>query len=104
MDANPLAILTSKNPFFLDYDLFRLRFGVSILQTPTLLSFAQLINFYLRISIAYGWRYLFWSHIDVAILSNKKAEPYKSFYGRVLDVLTDLRISALDMDIPDGDI
>lgn len=103
MDANSLGLLTSKNPFFLDYELFRLRYGVSILQTPTLLSFAQLMNFYLRVSMAHGWRYFFWSHMDVAILSDEDAKPYKSFYTRVLEILTDLRISALNVDIPNGD-
>ncbi len=53
--------------------------------------------------MAHGWRYFFWSHMDVAILSDEDAKPYKSFYTRVLEILTDLRISALNVDIPNGD-
>ncbi|EXJ57218.1 hypothetical protein A1O7_07565 [Cladophialophora yegresii CBS 114405] len=101
MDANSLGLLTPKNAFFLDYVLLRRRYGVSILQTPTLLSFAQLMNFYLRVSMAHGWRYFFWSHMDVAVLSDEDAKPYKSFYARVLEILgTDLHVSALHDDIP----
>lgn len=96
MDANALHLLSSKNPFHLDYDLFRQRYGVSIQQTPTLLTFAQLMNFYLRVSMAHGWGYFFWSHMDVAILSDEDAQPYRSFYARVLDILADLGITALD--------
>ncbi|KAH0841596.1 hypothetical protein AYO21_01170 [Fonsecaea monophora] len=99
MDSNPRHLLTPKNPFYLDYDLFRNRYGVSILQTPTLLTFAQLQNFFLRVSMAHGWRYFFWSHMDVAVLSDEEAKPYKSFHARVLDVLSDLGVTALDTDM-----
>ena len=96
MDANNLVLLSKSNPFYLDYATLRTRYGVSILQTPTLLSFSQLQNYFLRISVSYGWRYFFWSHMDVAVLSDEEASPYKSFYTRVLDIVHELGLSSLD--------
>jgi len=87
MDANNQRMLSSENPFFLDYDLFRRRYGVAILQTPTLLNFAQLQNFLLRQAVARNWQFYFWSHMDIAVLSAEDILPYKSFYHRVLDAL-----------------
>ena len=95
MDANPLRLLSSQNPFFLDYDLLRRRYRISVLQTLTLLTFSQVMNFYLRVSIARDWRYSFWSHMDVAILGNEETQPYKSFYMHVLDILANLGIGSL---------
>lgn len=90
MDANPLGLLTPENPFFLNYTLFREHYGISILQTPVLLTFAQLMNFYLRVSMAHGWEFFFWSHMDVAILSDEDTTTYKSFHARVLEILDSL--------------
>jgi hypothetical protein len=87
MDANNQRLLSPENPFFLDYELFRRRYGVAILQTPTLLNFAQLQNFLLRQAVARDWQFYFWSHMDIAVLSAEDILPYKSFYHRVLDVL-----------------
>jgi hypothetical protein len=87
LDANEQNLLTHDNPFYLDYDLFRSRYGVSILQTPTLLNFAQLQNYFLRTAISEGWDYFFWSHMDVGILSYEDEVPYRSFYARILEVL-----------------
>jgi hypothetical protein len=97
MDSNPLNALSPQNPFYLDYSLFRHRYGVSILQTPTLLNFAQLQNFMLRQALARNWPYYFWSHMDVAILSAEDLEPYQPFYHRVLDILyrSGLSVSAV---------
>lgn len=95
MDANNLGLLSRDNPFFLDYNALRSRYGISILQTPTLLNFPQIMNFYLRISIAHGWQYFFWSHMDIAVLSDEAAQPYQSFYQRVLGILQDLSIRSL---------
>jgi hypothetical protein len=96
LDANSEGLLSRDNPFFLDYNLFRNRYGVSILQTPTLFSFAQLMNFYLRISIAQRWQFFFWSHMDVVVLSDETSTPYKSFYRRVLDILDEAELSKRD--------
>lgn len=87
MDANNKRTLPPDNPFFLDYDLFRRRYGVAILQTPTLLNFAQLQNFLLRQAVARNWQFYFWSHMDIAVLSAEDYLPYKSFYHRVIDAL-----------------
>ena len=95
LDANNEDLLSHNNPFFLDYKLFRSRYGVSILQTPTLLSFAQLMNFYLRISIAKRWQFFFWSHMDIVVLSDEDSQPYKSFYQRVQDILYDAGMTNL---------
>lgn len=90
MDANLRNDLTKANPFFLDYNILRSRYGVSILQTPTYLSFAQLQNFFLRTAMAHGWPYFFWSHMDIAVLSDERRKPYRSFYGGVIDLLAEL--------------
>lgn len=87
MDSNNKGRLSADNPFYLDYNLFRRRYGVAILQTPTLLNFAQLQNFMLRTAITRDWPFYFWSHMDIAILSGENFSPYKSFYHRVIDVL-----------------
>lgn len=96
MDANNRGLLSTTNPFFLDYTVLRSRYGVSILQTPTLLSFSQLQNFFLRTGMAHNWRFFFWSHMDVAVLSDETAQPYQSFYQRVLNILGDLGIDDLN--------
>ncbi|KAL7935449.1 hypothetical protein V8C35DRAFT_333938 [Trichoderma chlorosporum] len=92
-DANNLKLLSPDNPFFLDYDLFRYRYGVSILQTSVLLNFAQLQNFMMRVAMARHWSYFFWSHMDVGILSHEEETPYTSFYQRVLGVLEEAESS-----------
>lgn len=89
MDANSRQALSPDNPFYLPYDLFRFRYGVSILQTPTLLNFAQLQNFMLRIAMSRHWKYYFWSHMDVGILSMEDIQPYKPFFRRVLEILSE---------------
>jgi hypothetical protein len=87
MDANNNRLLSRANPFYLDYDIYRRRYGITLIQTPTLLNFAQLQNFMLRVAISRDWPYFFWSHMDVAVLGAEEVTPYKSFYHRVLDVL-----------------
>ncbi|KAF3901806.1 hypothetical protein AA313_de0206043 [Arthrobotrys entomopaga] len=91
MDANPKGLLTAKNPFYLDYSLLRKRYGVSILRTPTLLSFAQVQNFMISTAMSKGWAYYYWSHQDVAVMSNETAVPFKSFYENVVDSLAALK-------------
>ncbi|KAL7793009.1 hypothetical protein V8C37DRAFT_379001 [Trichoderma ceciliae] len=86
-DANDLKLLSRSNPFFLDYNLFRYRYGVSILQTPVLLNFAQLQNFMMRVAMARHWPYFFWGHMDVGVLSYEEETPYTSLYQRVLKIL-----------------
>lgn len=87
MDANPNGMLSTVNPFYLDVKSLLSHYGVSVLQTPTLLTFAQLQNFFLRTAMAYEWPIFFWSHMDVLVLSDETAIPYKSFSEKVLDIL-----------------
>ncbi|KAK8167752.1 hypothetical protein BKA80DRAFT_252413 [Phyllosticta citrichinensis] len=87
LDASSSGVLSRDNPFFVDYELYRKRYGVAILQTATLQNFAQLQNFFLRLAISQGWPYFFWSHMDVGIIGDEATSPYKSFYEKVLDVL-----------------
>src|SRR5690606_8129834 len=47
MNANSNGKLTEQNPFYLNYDRLRSRYGVNVLRTPTLLTFAQLQNFFI---------------------------------------------------------
>lgn len=94
-DANNLKLLSTSNPFFLDYDLYRYRYGVSILQTSVLLNFAQIQNFMLRVAMARHWPYFFWSHMDVGILSHEEETPYTSFYERTLKILDEAESSRI---------
>jgi hypothetical protein len=87
VDGNVGGMLSKSNPFYLDYDMFQRRYGVGILQTPTLLNFAQLQNFMARQAIMRDWPYYYWSHMDVAVLSPEEFSPYKSFYHNILDDL-----------------
>ncbi|KAK2744307.1 hypothetical protein FQN55_006821 [Onygenales sp. PD_40] len=67
MDSNELGLLSRSNPAYLDYKFLR-SIGVNILITPTLLTFAQLQNYYLSEAISRSWPHYFWSHQDVAVL------------------------------------
>lgn len=103
MDANKLGQLSLQNPFFLNHTRLEL-LGVNIIITPTLLTFAQLQNFYLWISTLENYTYYFWSHMDVVVLSDDgrfadqhrsldlddlavAIDDYKSVYDEVLDAL-----------------
>ncbi|KAL1838055.1 hypothetical protein VTJ49DRAFT_3103 [Mycothermus thermophilus] len=66
--ANARGQLSLQNPFFLNHTALK-ALGVNIIQTPTLLSFAQLQNFYLSLTYEHNWPYYFWSHMDVVALS-----------------------------------
>lgn len=88
-DANVRGALTADNPFSLPYDVFRGRYGVSILQTPTFLTFSQLQNFILRIALARHWPYYFWGHMDIVVMSKEDVWPYRSVFQRVLEILHD---------------
>lgn len=72
--ANTRGQLTLQNPFYLNHTTLQ-RLGVNIIQTPVLLSFAQLQNFYLSLTYARGWPYYFWSHMDVLTLSYEDGLP-----------------------------
>ncbi|KAG6017970.1 hypothetical protein E4U41_004083 [Claviceps citrina] len=67
--ANPRGRLSLQNPFYLDHGLLLGRLGVRVVQTPVLLSFAQLQNFYVHLAHQQQWPQYFWSHMDVVALS-----------------------------------
>ncbi|KAK6531047.1 hypothetical protein TWF281_007874 [Arthrobotrys megalospora] len=90
MDANLRNLLSDTNPFHLNYTLYRGRYGVNIIRTPTLFSFAQLQNFILFIAMTRRWSHYYWTHQDIAVLSEEDEQPYKSFYQNVLSSLTSL--------------
>ncbi|PMD34995.1 hypothetical protein L207DRAFT_496987 [Hyaloscypha variabilis F] len=71
MDSNKRGLLSLQNPFFLNHTRLNM-LGVNILVTPTLLTFAQLQNFYLYTSIDRKWDHYFWSHMDVVVVSYEK--------------------------------
>ncbi|KAH7346854.1 hypothetical protein BKA65DRAFT_503445 [Rhexocercosporidium sp. MPI-PUGE-AT-0058] len=68
MDSNAKSLLSLQNPFFLNHTRLHL-LGVNILVTPTLLSFAQLQNYFIFHSIERGWKQFFWGHMDIVALS-----------------------------------
>jgi hypothetical protein len=87
MDANEKGQLSLQNPSYLDHHRLKKVFGVNVLVTPTLQSFAQLQNLYLSTAINKNWPYYFWSHMDVIPQSDEAREPFKSLYMRTVDIL-----------------
>ncbi|KAJ4289969.1 hypothetical protein N0V88_006770 [Collariella sp. IMI 366227] len=103
--ANARNQLTLQNPFYLNHTVLH-ALGVNVIQTPTLLTFAQLQNFFLHLTHERGWPYYFWSHMDVLALSYEggKTEQeeggplprydqpgYKTVYELALGVLKEVR-------------
>ncbi|RVD88390.1 uncharacterized protein DFL_002577 [Arthrobotrys flagrans] len=88
MDSNLRGLLTPKNPWYLNHTRLT-QLGVSVKRTPTLLSFAQLQNFFINYAIEQDWDYYFWSHMDVVVISNEweEEENYKGLYEKAVDVL-----------------
>ncbi|KAH8590316.1 hypothetical protein B0O99DRAFT_521660 [Bisporella sp. PMI_857] len=88
----PNPKITLQNPFFLNVQRLTNVFGVNVISTPTLLTFAQLQNFYISTSMDKGWDYFFWSHMDVLPIAEEAYEgnPYKSLYVRALDKLKEV--------------
>ncbi|KAI0156363.1 hypothetical protein GGR57DRAFT_501426 [Xylariaceae sp. FL1272] len=94
--ANTRGQLTLQHPWFLNHTALN-KLGVNIIQTPVLLSFAQLQNFYLSLSYTHAWPYYFWSHMDVLALGHEDGvenhsppagEPgYKSLYTLCIEEL-----------------
>lgn len=89
MHSNRDNLLTLQNPFYLDYKRLTTVFGVNVISTPTLLTFAQLQNFYTYTAMEKGWEYYFWGHMDVVAVSDEEfaEEPYLSLYSRAVEAL-----------------
>ena len=86
-DANAQGRLTLQNPFYLDYHRLTHIFGINVITTPTLLTFAQLQNWYLSEALNRGYPHYFWSHMDVLPQSDETRSPYKSLYMRCVDTI-----------------
>lgn len=98
--ANTRGELSLQNPFYLNHTQLAI-LGVKVVQTPVLLSFAQLQNFFLNLAITREWPYYFWSHQDVLTLSYEDGlegvtppydQPgYKTVYELGCEALSDAR-------------
>lgn len=69
----PPGKLTLQNPFYLNMQRLTEVFGVNAIYTPTLLTFAQLQNFYLFTALERGWDYFWWSHSKYTFLHHRLA-------------------------------
>jgi hypothetical protein len=67
-NSNADGKLTLQNPFYLNHTTLH-RLGVNVVQTPVLLTFSQMQNFFLSEATSRNWPYYFYSHQDVLILS-----------------------------------
>jgi hypothetical protein len=100
--ANARGQLSLQNPFYLNHTVLK-TLGVNVITTPTLLSFAQLQNFFLSLTYTHDWPYYFWSHMDVLALSYEDGRDgltppynqpgYKTIYELALTALRDTRAS-----------
>lgn len=86
-DANKNGLLTSQNPFYLDYNRLTTIFGVNVITTPSLQSFAQLQNLYLSEAINNNLTHYFWAHMDTVPQTHEDIQPYKSLYAIAVDVI-----------------
>ncbi|KAK0639108.1 hypothetical protein B0T16DRAFT_338141 [Cercophora newfieldiana] len=68
MLSNVQNKLTLQNPFYLNHTQLAM-LGVNVLITPTLLTFAQLQNFYAWTALERKWEQYFWSHQDIMVFS-----------------------------------
>ena len=103
MNSNRDGLLTLQNPFYIDYRRLTEVFRVNVITTPTLLTFAQLQNFFLYTAISKGWEHYFWGHMDVVALSNEKWEDpdtgeFKGLYRRCIDDLRKTRETRAEID------
>lgn len=88
-NSNRDSLLSLQNPFYLDHHRLTEILGVNVISTPTLLTFAQLQNFYVHTALQKGWEHYFWSHMDVVAVSDEEyeTEPYESLYMRAVKVM-----------------
>ena len=86
-DANKNGLLTSQNPFYLDYHRLTDIFGVNVITMPSLQSFAQLQNFYLSEAVNNNLTHYFWAHMDTVAVSHEEGKPYKSLYSIAVDTI-----------------
>ncbi|KAK3939250.1 hypothetical protein QBC46DRAFT_438173, partial [Diplogelasinospora grovesii] len=68
MNSNKDGKLSLQNPFYLNHTQLDM-LGVDVIITPTLLTFAQLQNFYAWTALEKDWETYFWSHQDLLVFS-----------------------------------
>ena len=94
MYSNRNGLLSLQNPFFLNHTRLKDVLGVNIIETPTLLTFSQLQNFYIHTALEHQWPQYFWGHMDIIALSDEAFDfidtPYKSLYFRAVDLLHEI--------------
>ncbi|KAJ1326277.1 hypothetical protein MN608_07723 [Microdochium nivale] len=66
--SNRQGKLSLQNPFYLNHQALK-RLGVTVLQTPVLLTFSQLQNFFLSAAHERAWPHYFYSHQDTLVYS-----------------------------------
>ncbi|KAM0334972.1 hypothetical protein ACHAQA_000006 [Verticillium albo-atrum] len=96
--SNEKGKLSLQNPFYLNHKHLK-KLGVNIVQTPVLMTFAQLQNFFINLAHVNHWPYYFWSHMDVLALSFEDGKEgltppstdpeYKTIYELSLRALND---------------
>ncbi|KAK1754420.1 hypothetical protein QBC47DRAFT_383877 [Echria macrotheca] len=69
MHANRDGRLTLQNPFYLNHTQLHLLGIQEVIITPTLLTFAQLQNFYTYTALERNWTDYFWSHQDLVVFA-----------------------------------
>jgi len=67
-NSNRLGKLSLQNPFYLNHAALK-RLGVTVVQTPVLLTFSQMQNFFLSEAHERAWPYYFYSHQDSLVYS-----------------------------------
>ena len=91
MYSNQNGLLSLQNPFYLDHKRLTTVLGIKVLTTPTLLTFAQLQNFFTFTSVEKGWEHYFWAHMDSPAVSDEEYEEeelgYRSLYRRAITVM-----------------
>ena len=89
MNSNRDGLLTLQNPFFLDHNRLTKVFGINVIQTPTLFTFAQLQNFYVYTALQHNWTHYFWAHMDTVMISDEEwnDEPWIPVYARAVMAL-----------------
>ena len=91
MNANRLGRLSLQNPFFLNTTRLINIYGINVVSTPTLLTFAQMQNFFTNYAVEHDWPHYFWAHMDTVALSDEEFDftdsPFKSLYLRAVDAV-----------------
>ncbi|KAK4222941.1 hypothetical protein QBC38DRAFT_518093 [Podospora fimiseda] len=87
MFSNRDGKLTLQNPFYLNHTQLSMLGVVNVVITPTLLTFAQLQNFFLHFSLTNNLPYFFWTHQDLLVFTDESSDPPYTLYDRAVSVL-----------------